>query len=62
MTADFQPPVQERATRFELLVSGLREALHRVDPQLSEAAVLEEAVHHAARRLAGGDLVSSFVG
>ncbi len=61
MSAEPQAPLQERATRFDTLVAELRGVLRRVDPQLSEAAVLEEAVHHAARRLAGGDLVSSFV-
>lgn len=62
MTAEFKALPQERETRFALLVSELRDVLRRMDPHLSEAAVLEEAVHHAARRLSGGDLVSSFVG
>lgn len=61
MHASSKAPWQERATRFDTLVAELREFLRRVDPQLPEDEVLEEAVHHAARRLGGGDLVSSFV-
>ncbi|MDB4887535.1 MAG: hypothetical protein JWN79_2973 [Gemmatimonadetes bacterium] len=62
MYASSQAPSHERATRFNNLVAELRQFLRRVDPQLPEDDVLEEAVHHAARRLGGGDLVSSFVG
>jgi hypothetical protein len=51
-----------RAARFEVLVSELRPMLRRSRPDVSEEAVLEQAIHIAALRLAGGDITWSLVG
>jgi hypothetical protein len=62
LTLPYPLTAAARAVRFELLVDELRDVLRRVDPQLSDEAALYEAVHHAAHRLAGGNLVATFVG
>jgi hypothetical protein len=60
MTVAISRPVP-RAARFDALVTALRPLLRHADPHLSEEALVREAVHHAAHRLVGGDLLPSFV-
>ena len=62
MTEEQITPAAERAARFETLVTELRTIVRHADPHLPEEAVVREAVHHAAHRLSGGNLVPSFVG
>jgi hypothetical protein len=61
MTATMSVPADERAARFEVLVSELRPMLRRVNPFLSEELVMEAAVQIAAFRLSGGDMVATFI-
>jgi hypothetical protein len=51
-----------RAARFEVLVAELRPMLRRSHPTASEEVVLEQAIHIAALRLAGGNITWSLVG
>jgi hypothetical protein len=61
MTGSIVLPADERAARFEVLVNELCPMLRRVNPFLAEDLLLETAVHIAAYRLSGGDMVSTFL-
>jgi hypothetical protein len=60
-TGSIVPPADERAARFEVLVNELCPMLRRANPFLSDDLVLETAVHIAAYRLSGGDMVAAFI-
>ena len=61
MTGTLILPTDERAARFEVLVNELCPMLRRANPFLSDDLLLETAVHIAAYRLSGGDMVSAFI-
>jgi hypothetical protein len=57
MEAPMDPRADERAARFDVLVSELLPSLHTAYPDFSDEVLLESAVRIAACRLAREDFV-----
>ena len=55
-------PAAVRAARFDGIVTELRSILRRSFPDVSDEVILERAIHIAAFRLAGGDIVGKVLG
>jgi hypothetical protein len=62
MSTVYMTSADVRAARFEVLVAELRPMLRRSHPTASDEVVLEQAIHIAALRLAGGNITWSLVG
>ena len=55
-------PADMRAARFDGIVTELRSILRWSFPDLSDEVILERAIHIAALRLSGGNIVGKVIG
>jgi hypothetical protein len=62
MSTVYMAPAAVRAARFDGIVTELRTILRRSFPDVSDEAILERAIHIAAFRLAGGNIVGKVLG
>jgi hypothetical protein len=62
MSSVHMAPAAVRAARFDGIVTELRTILRRSFPDVSDEAILERAIHIAAFRLAGGNIVGKVLG